>query len=270
MMIDYKKICGEVCDIARRAGGFIRDERLGFSVDRIEYKGINDLVSYVDKGAERMIVSALKAMLPEASFITEEKTVETDASAPLKWIIDPLDGTTNFVHGFPPYCVSIALMEGSEVVVGVVYEITQNECFYAWTGGAAYLDGSPIRVSETATLADSLVITGVANGERVMMTMFMEMFEYFMINTHGARRIGSAATDLVYVAAARADAFWHTGLSPWDVAAGAFIVEQAGGRVCDFSGGRDYIFGREIIAANVGVMDEFKGVIETFVDKYKS
>lgn len=201
-----------------------------------------------------MIVTGLMELLPEAGFIAEEGSVTPNESARWQWIIDPLDGTTNFIHGMPPYAVSIALYDAlsKKTVVGVVHEITIGECFYACEGvEGAFLNGEPIRVSPTKELEDSLIITGLAYGMNEEQTrFFVETFDYFNRYTHGGRRLGSAATDLVYVAAGRAEVFYQVNLSPWDVAAGAFIVEKAGGVVVDFNGGNDYIFGRSVIVSN--------------------
>lgn len=257
---DWKDICSSVQEIAREAGAYIAAERKRFTVDKVEEKGTFNFVSYVDKGAENIIVEALGELLPEAGFIAEEGSGRTDNEAPYQWIIDPLDGTTNFVHGLPPYAVSIALWDthARETVVGVVYEVTLQECFYSWKGAeAAYLNGEPIRVSDVARVEDSLVLTGLAYGlDAEVVRHFENSFAYFNRHSHGARRLGSAATDLVYVACGRADAFYHINLSPWDVAAGAFIVRQAGGRVTDFCGGDDYTYGRSIVTSTPGIWDE--------------
>ena len=260
MPIDREAVCTRVREIAREAGDYIAAERKRFTTDRVEVKGVHNFVSYVDKGAERMVVEALGALVPEAGFIAEEGSGRVDPAAPYQWIVDPLDGTTNFVHGLPPYAVSIALWDAraEETVVGVVYEVTLQESFYTWKGApGAFCNGEPIRVSDVARVDDALVLTGLAYGlDAKVVEHFERSFAYFNRNSHGARRLGSAATDLVYVAAGRADAFYHINLSPWDVAAGAFIVRQAGGVVTDFAGGADYTFGRSVVATNPSVRDE--------------
>lgn len=267
MQPNWEQICRRVCEIAKQAGGYIAAERRKFTADKVEVKGVHNFVSYVDKGAERMIVDALCELLPGAGFIAEEGSGSIDPAARYQWIIDPLDGTTNFVHGMPPYAVSIALfdrqavamgVDNDGIVVGVVYEVTQGECFYSWAGAeGAYLNGEPMRVSDVTTVDDALVIAGLAYGlDEEMIRHFTASFDYFNRHSHGARRLGSAATDLVYVACGRAEAFYQVNLSPWDVAAGAFLVRKAGGLVTDFKRGADYIFGRSIIATNAGVWDE--------------
>ena len=257
---DWKEICARVQEIAREAGAYIAAERKRFTADKVEEKGTYNFVSYVDKGAEKLIIKALETLLPNAGFIAEEGSGRTDDDAPYQWIIDPLDGTTNFVHGLPPYAVSIGLWDtkAREAVVGVVYEVTLQECFYTWKGAdTAYLNGEAIRVSDVAKVDSALVLTGLAYGlDPEVVRHFENSFAYFNRHSHGARRLGSAATDLVYVACGRADAFYHINLSPWDVAAGAFIVRQAGGRVTDFCGGDDYTYGRSIVTAAPGIWDE--------------
>lgn len=257
---DWKEICACVQEIAREAGAYIAAERKRFTVDKVEEKGTYNFVSYVDKGAEKLIIEALEALLPGAGFIAEEGGGRVDPEAPYQWIVDPLDGTTNFVHGLPPYAVSIALWDTKtrETVVGVVYEVTLQECFYTWKGApGSYLNGASIHVSDVIDVDNALVLTGLAYGlDPEVVTHFERSFAYFNRHSHGARRLGSAATDLVYVAAGRADAFYHINLSPWDVAAGAFIVRQAGGRVADFCGGDDYTYGRSIVTAAPGIWDE--------------
>src|ERR1700761_6069339 len=157
--MNLEQTCGSVIEIAKETGAFIRQQQKTFSPDKIEIKGLNDLVSYVDKTAEQMIVAALAKILPEAGFITEEKTINK-LGEQYNWIIDPLDGTTNFIHGLPVYSVSIALQDGDELVLGVVYEINQDECFYARKGEPAYLNGNEIRVSNCQTVSQSLLATG--------------------------------------------------------------------------------------------------------------
>jgi len=262
-MLDYKNVCNEVVKLAKNAGSFIRKEKLNFNTDSIETKSLNSFVSYVDKNAEKIIVDGLKNILPEAGFITEEETATIKAEK-YNWIVDPLDGTTNFIHGLEPFSVSIALQEGDKIVVGIVYEVGKDECFYASKNGPAFLNEKEIKVSDKNKLADSLIATGFPYYDFSKTKKFLESLEYFMRNTHGIRRFGSAATDLAYVACGRFDAFYEYSLNVWDVAAGAFIVERAGGKVSDFSKGNNYLFGREMVATNSLVYEEFVNVIMKF------
>ena len=223
-------------------------------------------MSFVDKTAEKQLVDGFRIILPEAGYIAEEQT-ETIRGEKYNWVIDPLDGTTNFIHGLNPYAISVALMEDDEVVLGIVHEITRNETFYAREGSKAYLNNTEIKVSKANKVADSLIATGFPYYDYNRLPQFMNSLDYFMRNSHGLRRLGSAATDLAYVACGRFDAFYEYSLSPWDVAAGAFIVQQAGGKLADFSGKNNYIFGKEIIATNSNTFDEFLGVVKNIMNK---
>ncbi len=261
--MNLENICIEVQNIAKSAGKFIAGEREKFDLTNIEVKGKANFVSYVDKQAEELIIEALRRLIPESGFIAEEGTAGS-SDEKYKWIIDPLDGTTNFIHGLPPFAVSIALMEDDELVLGVVYEVTQNECFYAWKGSKAYLNGNVIEVTTASTTADSLIATGFPYSAMDMLDPFLLSMRYFMIHSHGLRRLGSAATDLAYVAAGRFEAFYEHGLKPWDVAAGAVILRQAGGIVSDFSGSDEFLFNGEIVAANQAYYPEFYGIVHDF------
>lgn len=230
-------------------------------MDRVREKGAHDFVSYVDQESERILVNGLKRILPGSVFITEEQTIQR-AQGEYTWIIDPLDGTTNFIHNLPPYAISVALLHEQEPVLGIIYELTQDECFYSWKGGKAYLNEAEMQCSGTAYVKDSLIATGFPYYDYQRMKDFLESLEYFMRNSHGVRRLGSAATDLAYVACGRLEGFFEYGLSPWDVAAGAFLVQQAGGKVCDYRLGNDYLFGKEIIASNSPVFEEFSSLLE--------
>lgn len=249
MTPSYKELCEFTCDIARTTGRFMAEERLSFDASRIESKGLHDLVSYVDKESEQRIISALQIVLPKSGFIAEEGTNTTKGER-YNWVIDPLDGTTNYIQGVPIYAVSIGLLDGDELVLGVVYEVGRDECFYAWKDGGAYLNGQPIRVSERADIHDALLATGFPYNDFSKLDAYLEMLKWTMTNARGVRRLGSAATDLAYVACGRFDAFWEYDLKPWDVAAGTVIVREAGGKVADFAGGNDFLFGREIMATN--------------------
>jgi len=261
--MQLEQIATQVIEIAKQAGDFIRQERKTFNIDKVEYKGLNDLVSYVDKTAEGVIVAGLEKVLPEAGFITEEQTKTTIAER-YNWIIDPLDGTTNFIHGVPSFSVSIALKEYDELVLGVVYEINLDECFYAWKGSPAYLNGKEIKVSKAPKIADSLIATGFPYYDFTKQPQYINLFTHLMKNSHGLRRLGSAAVDLVYTAAGRFDAFYEYNLNAWDVAAGIVIVRQAGGEVVNFSGGDEVLNTRELIATNGKITDELVGVVQQY------
>ncbi|HQW22661.1 MAG TPA: inositol monophosphatase family protein [Bacteroidia bacterium] len=261
-----KKLCIDVTELTTDVGKFIVGERKTFSQSNIEKKGHNDLVSYVDKTAEARIVEKLKSLLPEAGFYTEESTDNTKGDK-YNWIIDPLDGTTNFIHGIPCFCISIALVEKDELILGVVHELNLDECFYAYKNGGAFMNGKPISVSKISVLSDSLIATGFPYHNYDRMIPYMQVFDWCMRNTHGLRRLGSAAADLAYVACGRFEAFYEYGLNPWDVAGGAIIVKEAGGIVTDFIGENNFIFGGELIAANSGVHKEMQMVIKNEFSK---
>ncbi len=263
--MDYKSIVEQVSKAAKIVGDFLRTERANSS-PTIEIKGKNDFVTFYDKEAEKRIIESLKNIVPEAGFITEEET-ETEKGEIYNWIIDPIDGTTNFIHGLFPYCISIALTKNDEIVVGVIYEVGLDECFSAYKGGGAWLNGEKISVTENATIEDSLIATGFPYSNFSLMDEFIKSLHFFMQNSHGMRRMGSAAADLAYVACGRFDAFYEYNLKPWDVAAGAIIVKEAGGIVSDFSGNDDFLFGREIIATNSKIYNVFQEKVEDFLKK---
>ncbi len=245
-----QKLLQDVIVLVKETGEFIRQESRKFDSSKIEYKGKNDLVSYVDKEAERRLVHGLSEILPGSGFIAEEGTSNKKSDI-YNWIIDPLDGTTNFTHGVPAYAISIALLKRGELSLGVVYEINRDECFHAARGKGAFLNHAPIQVSKVKSLDKSLLATGFPYYNFDQMRQYLTILNDFMQSTHGLRRMGSAAVDLAYTACGRFEGFFEYNLNAWDVAAGALIVQEAGGTVTDFNGGNDYLFGREIVAGNV-------------------
>lgn len=255
-MYNYLDVCPKVCDIAKEAGAFIRKELMHIRSSDVETKSKHSYVTYVDKSAEELIVSKLQALIPEAGFIVEENTIDTMGDT-YNWVVDPLDGTTNFIHGVPAFSVSIALMKKDDVVLGVVYGIMQDECFYAVKGYGAHLNGRPIMVSKAAELSQSLLATGFPYYDYDRLDAFIVLFRWCMQHTRGLRRLGSAAIDLAYVACGRFEGFFEYGLHAWDVAAGVLLVEEAGGKVTDFQNGENYIFGKELVATNRKIHDEF-------------
>jgi myo-inositol-1(or 4)-monophosphatase len=257
------QIISQVIDVSKETGQFIRQERKTFNPDKIEYKGLNDLVSYVDKTAEEKIVAGLELILPEAGFITEEKT-RNKLGDRYNWVIDPLDGTTNFIHGLPTFSVSIALQEYDKPVLGVVYEVNQDECFYAHQDAPAYLNGTEIKVSNRPTIADSLIATGFPYYDFTKQQAYIELFTELMRNCHGLRRLGSAAVDLAYTACGRFESFYEYNLNAWDIAAGIVIVKQAGGEVVNFKGGPEVINTRELLATNSKITAEML----SYINKY--
>ncbi len=261
--MQLEQITSKVVEIAKEAGAFIREQRKTFSADKIEIKGLNDLVSYVDKTAEQIIVAALEKVLPEAGFLTEEKTINKKGEK-YNWIIDPLDGTTNFIHGLPVYSVSIALQEDDELVLGVVYEVNQDECFYAWQGSIAYMNGKQIRVSDNKTINQSLLATGFPYYDFEKQPAYIALFTELMKSCHGLRRLGSAAVDLVYTACGRFDGYYEYNLNPWDVAGGIVILRQAGGDAVNFKGGNECLNTRELLATNGKITQEMLTAIQKY------
>jgi myo-inositol-1(or 4)-monophosphatase len=250
-MINYKSIERDVIELSREVGEFIRTEGASFDLSRIEQKeGFNNLVSYVDKEAERRIVKALQKILPEAGYITEEGTVEQSQQNEYNWIIDPLDGTTNFLHGLPIFAISIGLTKKDKTVLGIVHHVIRNECFHAVEGDNAYCNDQIIKVSPIKNLSESLLATGFPYYHFDKQDVYLDIIKEFLLKTHGIRRLGSAAIDLAYVACGRIEGFFEYKLNPWDVAAGTFIVQQAGGIVTDFKGGNNFLFGGELCAGN--------------------
>ena len=262
--MNLEAICQQVIEISKKTAVYIQSERGKINSGAIEVKGLNDFVTRVDKHSERLIIENLESLIPDAGFIAEENTKSLKGKK-YNWIIDPLDGTTNFIHGLPCYCISIALMQDDEIVIGVVYELNLQECFYAWKDGGAYLNGKSIKVSETKLLKDSLLATGFPYYDYHLLDEYMALFKHFMKNTHGVRRLGSAAADLAYLAAGRFEGFYEYSLKAWDVAAGTLIVTEAGGKVSDFRGGNNYIFGQELVCANAAVFNEFLETVQHFM-----
>ncbi|MBX9850941.1 MAG: inositol monophosphatase [Cytophagaceae bacterium] len=255
--MNLENICKEVIKVAKEAGAFVKKEAATFDIANIEYKGAKDLVSYVDKKSEEIIVNGLHKILPEASFITEEGTIEKKEND-LQWVIDPLDGTTNFLHQLPSYSMCIALMHKKEIIVGVVYEPNRDECFYAWKNGGAWCNEKKIQVSPIKELDKSLLVMGFPYKLLGKEETYFRIMRDFVDVTHGLRRLGSAAIDLCYVACGRFEAFYEYNLQIWDIAAGILIVQEAGGKISDFEGGNDYLYGKEVLAAGAAHAEVLK------------
>jgi len=239
----------QAINLVKATGFFIQDEAKKLSPDDIKLKGFNDYVTYVDKEAEQRLIGELQKIVPQAGFIAEEDRSRKQ-STDFNWIIDPIDGTTNFIHGLPVYSISVALSYHDEIILGIVYELNAKECFHAVKDRPAFLNDTEISVASTNKLSNAFLATGFPYNDFSRLDAYLSLFRYLMQNTAGIRRLGSAAVDLAYVACGRFDVFYEYGLKPWDVAAGSFIVQQAGGRVTDFGGKDNYIFGREITATN--------------------
>jgi myo-inositol-1(or 4)-monophosphatase len=263
-MTDLKSLCTEIESAARTAAEFITKESEVFNINDTESKGLNNFVTYVDKGSEKMLIEKLTPLIPEAGFIAEEGT-SVKKGLKYNWIIDPLDGTTNFLHNVRPYAISIGLMEDDEVIAGVVHEVSGNETFTAWKDGGAWLNGRRIHVSDTPKLSGSLVATGFPYNLFDRLTPYMNLLTYLVKNTHGVRRLGSASIDLAYVACGRFDLFFEYDLKIWDIAAGILLVREAGGKFSDFSGNMTSLSGDETLASNALVYYEILEIIGNFM-----
>ena len=259
--MQYKEICFSAMEVVKIAASYVREQHENRQGLAIEEKGRQNFVTEVDKEAEQILVAGLSELLPEAGFIAEEGT-NNSRGEQYNWVIDPVDGTTNFIHGVFPFAISVALTSNNEVVAGIIYEFGLNEFFYAWKDGGAWLNGSAIRVSEVARVDQALIATGFPYTNFKYLEQFMRSMDHFMHNSHGLRRLGSAATDIAYVACGRYDSFYEYGLHPWDVAAGMLLVREAGGEVSDFEGHADPLFGEHIVCTNQKISKEFQSVIQ--------
>lgn len=253
-----------VIDVCREIGEFIRLEGASFDRSRIEQKNVfNNLVSYVDKESEKALVKALGKLLPKAGFITEEGTVEQSGEHEYNWIIDPLDGTTNFLHGVPMYAISIGLARNGKAIMGVIYDISRQQCYHANEHSPAFVDDQEISVSAIPTLSEGLLATGFPYYHSDKRDDYLDIIKEFLNETHGIRRFGSAAMDLAFVACGRLEGFFEYNLHPWDVAAGTVIVQRAGGTISDFKGGDEFLFGTQFCASNTLVHEEMIKIIST-------
>ena len=246
--------------VVAEAAQFLRTHLGRVGEGEIEAKDLNSLVSYVDKTAEEQLVAGLAALLPEAGFLTEEGTV-IQLETPYRWVIDPLDGTTNFLHQLPCFSVSVALEHHRWPVLGVVHEVMGDECFYAVRGGGAFCNARRIYVSERPLLRDSLLATGFPYTDFSQFDEYLRVFTHFAHHSRGLRRFGSAAIDLAYTAAGRFDAFFEQGINRWDIAAGVLLVEEAGGVVMDYHGGEAHLDGAQVLAGNPKVVAEMRPVL---------
>ncbi|MCH7638584.1 MAG: inositol monophosphatase [Bacteroidetes bacterium] len=239
-------------EAARAAGAFIRTHVGGIGDAAVRDKGIHDLVTFVDEEAERIIVRHLKDAFPKDDFLGEE-TASDDTRHEVegrRWIVDPLDGTTNFIHGVPPYAVSIALQDDADLVIGVVYDVPYDELFAAEAGCGLTLNGEPAAVSDTADIGDALLATGFPFRDYGFVEGYVKTLAGFMRSARGVRRHGAAAVDLAWVACGRFDGFFEAGLAPWDLAAGVVLIKAAGGRVSGLPGGSNPVFDGGIVASN--------------------
>lgn len=247
------------CQAARRGGDVLRKRFRSADALHVELKGLHDFVTEVDREAEHAVADLLRGRYPEHGILAEEGTVGA-AGSQLRWVIDPLDGTTNFIHGLAIFSVSVALEGPDGPLAGAIYDPVHDELFHARRGGGAKLDGSPIRCSQLPALDDALLATGFPFRQLERLDLYLRSFEALVRRTSGIRRAGSAALDLAHVACGRYDGFWECGLSRWDMAAGCLLVEEAGGIVTDLTGGRTHLASGDLLAAGAAVHAAMLGV----------
>jgi myo-inositol-1(or 4)-monophosphatase len=256
-------ILSESALVVRETGQWILQQSSQFTSSDIIYKGTNDLVSFVDQQAEAKFKLGLSAIFPEAQFIAEETSSNyAEVGDGYYWVIDPLDGTTNFLHKLPVFAVSIGLIYQKQPILGLIYEPNRDELFTAAKGNGAHLNGKPIQVSPENSLSKSLLATGFPYYDFSYQDRYLDLLKELMRSSHGLRRMGAAAIDLAYTACGRFEGFFEANLKPWDVAAGKIIIEEAGGTVTNFSGGQDVIFTGEIIGAGP-IFSEFLGTLQS-------
>lgn len=245
---------------ARDAGGLLL-EKFG-RITSVTKKGDINLVTEADLASEALIIERIKSYQPRHSILAEEsgEAVVTGGDSKWKWIIDPLDGTTNYAHGYPCFCVTLALENDGEIVIGVTYDPTRDEMFAAEKGNGASLNGKPIRVSTEAKLSESLIVTGFPYNFKEV-PHFERSLKEFLLRSRGVRRDGSAAIDMAYVACGRFDGFWEEGLNPWDVAAGKLLIEEAGGAITYYNGSLFSIYQPPICASNGLIHDQMLAVL---------
>jgi myo-inositol-1(or 4)-monophosphatase len=259
--MQYQEICFDAMEVVKQAAAYVREQHENRNLLVVEEKGKHNFVTEVDRKAEQILVSGLSQVLPEAGFIAEEGT-STLRGETYHWVIDPLDGTTNFIHGVFPFAISVGLATENEVVIGIVYEFGLDESFYAWKGGGAWLNGKAIQVSRVDSVGQALIATGFPYTNFTYLKEFMLSMDHFMKHSNGLRRLGSAATDIAYVACGRYDAFYEYGLHPWDIAAGMLLVQEAGGKVSDFKGQTFPLHQETFISSNQQIFNEFQDSIQ--------
>lgn len=261
---DLVRLLSDAVEVIRPVGQFLLQQQV--SESQVETKSLNSLVSHVDKQAEAQLVDGLSRILPEAGFLAEEGSGQGTRNHRFRWVVDPLDGTTNLIHGLPVFCVSVALVDGDQPILAVVYNPNRDECFTATHGGGAHLNGASIRCSPGQHMADALVATGVPHWDFTRMDEYLQALTAYAKGSRGLRRMGSAAIDLAYVACGRFDVFFEYSLQPWDIAAGLLLVQEAGGMTCDFQGRDDaegLLSGKETFAAAPGIHAEAFAVIRS-------
>ena len=258
--VDLDYLQSRLPALLRETGQFIAAEFSRFSLEQVNYKAENDPFTFVDVEADRRLRAGCEALLPGAGFLNEELE-ERPSQNGYQWIIDPIDGTSNFAHGVPHFCSSLALAYEGQVLLGYIYDPVREQLFHARRGAGAYLDGQPLRVSAIPEISRAIVATGFPYAKHTWLARYIQVLTDVQFAAHGVRRFGSAALDLAYVAAGRFAGFYEVDLKPWDVAAGTLLVTEAGGQVTDFRGGNNFLFGRQLVATNGPIHDPLVAIL---------
>jgi len=270
MSDDKKDFLGTAFRAAILAGELIRNNLGKISENDVDIKQASDFVTHVDRESEQIIIKTIRGQFPGHHFLTEE-SLKDEGSGEYRWIIDPLDGTTNYIHGYPVFSVSIALEINRDIILGLIYDPLRGDVFTAEKGDGAFLNGQPVKVSGVTDMANGLISTGFPFRKRELIDAYLTLFKNIFCRVSGIRRAGSAALDLAYVACGRCEGFFEIALSPWDMAAGSLLVKEAGGMVTDFGGGSDYLSSGNIIVANPAfhgeMVKEVRNVFNGIIDK---
>ncbi len=260
--MNLENLCQSALALTKEVGAFQRLEVARFDRTVTEFKGApNNLVSFVDKESEKILVKGLGQLLPTAGFITEEGTVEQSKNQEFTWVIDPLDGTTNFMHGYAYFTISVGLLQHGVPVLGIIYDPSHDEAFYGWQHGGAWCNGQRMHCSAVTALGESLLTCGFPYKPGTQRQAYLDLLVEIMETTHGFRRLGSAAIDLAYVARGWFEGFFEYQLNSWDMAAGVLLIREAGGTVTDFEGGETFLFGGNVIGAAAGMHEELRTLV---------
>lgn len=260
--INLKNIYLSVQAIIQAVGEFQLQAWQEFDAKMIEEKGMHDLVSFVDKESEKQLIAGFRNLIPESNFVAEESGTQQTLEASFTWVIDPLDGTTNFIHKIPIFAISVALFQNNKPLMGFVYAVPQKQMFHAWVGHGAFCGMQPLRVNNQTNMHKCLIATGYPYYNFTYLKVYQAITATLMQNTRGLRRLGAAAVDLAYVAAGNFDAYFEYNLKPWDVAAGIILVFEAGGHVSDFDGTNDFWTGKNIVAASLPIHPQLLAIIK--------
>ena len=259
--MNLQNICDRIVTGIKPTSRFILDAFGTININHAEEKSKNSLVSKIDIGAEKMLVTMLSSIIPEAGFVTEEGTVSR-GNKELYWVIDPLDGTTNFLFGIPMVSIAIALKQSGKTIIGVIHHVNSGDTYHCTLGGGSFKNGIPIQVSSRNTMSEALIATGFPYRPEGFLDAQLKLIEHFILNTRGVRRLGSAAIDLAYVAEGIFDLYFESGLNEWDTCAGMLLVREAGGIASNMEGDQAYEAGVHIIASSPAIYQESLDLIQ--------